>query len=147
MPLSLSNLKPARGSRKKAKRIGRGNASGHGTYSGRGVKGQKARSGGKGGLKRLGMRRLILSFPKVGGFRSLRLKPVIVNINDLEQVFPSGAEVSPKTLLKVGLIRASAAGVKILGDGKLTKKLTVKGCAVSESAKKKILDAGGEVNG
>jgi len=145
MSLSLSNLKPARGSSKKEKRVGRGNASGHGTYSGRGVKGQRARSGGRGGLKRLGMRRLLLSSPKIGGFRSLYPRPEVLNLDDLERVLTHGTEVTPKILLKHGLVGKSNNGVKILGNGKLTKKLVIKGCKISASAEEKIIAVGGEI--
>lgn len=145
MSLSLHNLKPAPGSKKKEKRVGRGNAAGGGTTAGRGTKGQKARTGGRKGLKRLGMRRMLLSFPKLGGFRSLYGRPAVVNLETLERVSASGDTVSPKVLLERRLVSATKHGVKILGDGKLTKKLIVKDCKVSESAKNKIIAVGGEV--
>lgn len=145
MSLSLSNLKPAPGSKKKEKRVGRGNAAGGGTTAGRGTKGQKARTGGRNGLKRLGMRRMLLSFPKLGGFRSLYGRPAVVNLETLERIFVSGDTVSPKILLERGHVGTTKHGVKILGDGKLTKKLIVKDCKVSESARKKIVEVGGEI--
>lgn len=145
MSLSLSNLKPAPGSKKKEKRVGRGNAAGGGTTAGRGTKGQKARTGGRKSLKRLGMRRMLLSIPKLGGFRSLYGRPAVVNLETLERVFASGVIINPKVLLERGLVNTTKHGVKILGDGKLTKKLIINGCAVSEAAKQKILAAGGEV--
>ena len=144
MELSLSNLKPAPGSRKNKKRVGRGSASGHGGYSGRGQKGQRARAGGKGGLKRRGLKQLLKSKPKIGGFRSLRPKLVTVNINQLEKYFQSGEFIDGKKLIARNLIKTSKPGVKILGEGKLTKKITVVANAFSESAKKAIIEAGGK---
>ncbi len=145
MSLALHNLHPARGSRKTKKRIGRGNASGHGTYSTRGQKGQRARSGGRKGLKRKGMRQLLMSLPKIGGFKSLSMRPAILNVGDLEKNFTDGAMVNPGAILAKGLVRNIGNGVKILGDGELKKKLKVSDCLVSESAKQKITAAGGAV--
>lgn len=120
--LSLHNLKPAQGSTKKRKRVGRGNASGHGTYSGRGLKGQKSRSGGKNGLKRLGMRPILLQTPKVRGFKSLSAKNQTVNAGDLNKHFKDGATVTPRALVAAGLVKDAAAPIKVLGNGKLTVK-------------------------
>lgn len=146
MALKLYNLKPAFGSKHKKKRIGRGHGSGHGTYSTRGAKGQKARSGGKGGLKFKGMKTNILSIPKLGGFRSLVPKKAVVNLKDLENKFSNSDIITPGKLVEKGLIKSSQAGVKILGEGKLTKKLIIKGCAISVSAKEAVEKAGGQVN-
>lgn len=143
MALSLSNLKPARGSAKKRKIIGRGGK--RGTYSGKGMKGQRARSGGRSGLKALGLKQIIRRVPKNRGFKSLKLKMSVVNISDLEAKFQNGDKVEPKTLLKAGLIDTTLGGVKILGDGELKKKLTIEAHAFSASAKKAIEAAGGEV--
>jgi len=141
--LSLHNLKINKGSRKKIKRVGRGNASGHGTYSTRGLKGQKARSGGTRGLRRLSMKRLLKSKPKLGGFRSLRPKMATINVGDLDKFFQAGEIVNPVKLAEKGLISHSKAGVKILGEGQLTKKLNVFAHNFSESAKQAIIKAGG----
>jgi large subunit ribosomal protein L15 len=143
--LSLSNLKPAYGSRTHSKRVGRGNASGKGTTAGRGTKGQKARSGGRKGLKRLGMRRMLLGFPKIGGFRSPYPRSAVLNVRDLDHQFTSGAFISPRVLVKRGLVSKIDGGVKILGEGQITKKFIIKDCQVSERARQKIIDAGGEV--
>jgi len=145
MPLSLSNLKSFVGSVKKIKRVGRGNASGHGTYSGRGQKGQKARSGGKRGLKLKGFKRLMQNIPKLRGFHSLHSKMEVVNIGKLEEKFENGAIIDSKELIKVGLIETDRFGVKILGEGKLTKKFTVKADAFSNSAKEAIEKTGGKI--
>ncbi|MFA5413320.1 MAG: 50S ribosomal protein L15 [Patescibacteria group bacterium] len=144
MALTLHTIKPFAGSKKKVKRVGRGLGS-TGTYSGRGQKGQKARSGGKKGLKLLGMRRIIMSTPKLGGFKSPYPKMVAVNIKDLEKKFNDGERVTPKTLLEKGLVGKIGVEVKILGSGEMKKKLTIAGCAVSASAKEKIEKAGGKI--
>ena len=143
MELNLNNLQIAKGSKRKKKRVGRGNASGSGTYSGRGQKGQRSRSGGKGGLKRRGLRQLLKSKPKLGGFKSLKPKMANVNINELEKMFTTGEVVDFKKLVAKKMTTYSKSGLKILGDGQLTKKLTVIADAFSESAKKAIIKAGG----
>ncbi len=144
MSLALHTIKPFSGSKKKVKRVGRGLGS-TGTYSGRGQKGQKARSGGKKGLKLMGIRRLLLSTPKSRGFKSPYKKMVVVNVSDLEKKFKDGDKVTPQTLLEKGLVGKMKAEVKILGDGELKKKLIIEDCAVSASAKEKIEKAGGKV--
>ena len=145
MALNLYNLKPATGAKKRKIRVGRGLSSGHGTYSGRGAKGQRARSGGKGGLKAFGLKGIIQSTPKLGGFRSLKPKLEIVNLSDLEQNFKDGDIITPQALKDKGLIGDIRVGVKILGDGKLTKKLVVKVNKISESGKVMIEKNGGQV--
>jgi len=128
---------------KKRKRVGRGGK--RGTYSGRGMKGQRSRAG-----KRLkpAIRELIKRYPKLRGykFKGFRPKPAIINLEVLERKFQTGEKVTPKSLLKKRLIRKMKGrlpGVKILGTGKLTKKLTIEGCQVSKSAKEKIEKSGG----
>lgn len=142
----MHTLKPARGSKRYPKVVGRGNASGKGTTAGRGGKGQTARTGGRNKLKLLGMRHIILATPKLRGVR-LQPKPKAANVSltDLERSFKVGEEVNPKALVSKGLIVWTAPKVKILADGSLKKKLTIAGCLVSEGAKAKILAAGGEV--
>lgn len=143
MVLSLNTIRPALGSRHRKKRIGRGNASGHGTYSTRGQKGQRARSGGRKGLKLKGFRTMILSIPKLRGFKSHRPKPTILNLKDLNRI--SEDKITPQVLLKRGLVRALKNGVKILGEGEIERPMIVEGCEVSESAKEKIEKVGGHV--
>lgn len=145
MTLSLHTLKPARGAKHYPKRVGRGNASGKGTTAGKGGKGQTARTGGRNKLKFLGLKRLILSTPKLGGFRSLKPKDAVVTVEQLNKSFGAGEKVTPTKLFKKGLIRSANLTVKILGAGNLKKKLSVKGCSVSAGAKEKIIAAGGEV--
>jgi large subunit ribosomal protein L15 len=145
MALKLHNLKPAKGAKKKKKRVGRGDSSGHGNYSTRGLKGQRARSGGKGGLKLKGFKSNVQSIPKLGGFKSLKSKLAIVNLKDLEKHFDNDEVITPAKLVNKKLIDNAKNGVKILGMGKLSKKFTVKVDKVSDSAKQAIEKAGGKV--
>lgn len=145
MTISLHNLKADKALHKKAKRVGRGNASGHGTYSTRGVKGQKSRSGVS-GLKRLGMRQQLLSIPKSRGFKSHFTKNQIVNLGQINKVFKDGQIVTPLALAKFGLVDKTRAGIKILAQGELTlKNLTFKDFTMSDSAKEAIIKAGGKI--
>lgn len=145
MPLSLHKIKPEKGSQKNKKRVGRGNASGHGTYSTRGLKGQKSRSGVS-NLKRLGMRQMLLRTPKKRGFISLQEKDLIVNLEKLNDIYKEGEEVSVNTLFANGLIATPKAIIKILGKGKLTvSNLTFRGVKISESAKAQIIQAKGKI--
>lgn len=145
MALKLHNLKPAKGAKKRKKRVGRGDSSGHGTYATRGLKGQRSRSGGKGGLKLKGMKANIQSTPKLGGFKSLRPKLAIVNLKDLEKHFNEKDLITAGKLAEKKLIKEVKYGVKILGMGQINKKLTVKVDRISDSAKKAIEKAGGKV--
>jgi large subunit ribosomal protein L15 len=153
--LNLHSLKPAQ-PRKARKRIGRGLGSGKGRYSGRGIKGQKSRSGShampagfEGGQMPIDMR-----MPKLRGNTSADAMPIgpfrtysqPVNIRDLEARFEKGAEVTPETLVTVGLIKNTRTDVKILGVGELTKSLSVSAHGFSKSAREKIEAAGGSVN-
>lgn len=143
--INLSNLSPSPGSRKPRKRLGRGHGSGHGKTSGRGHKGQKARSGSgvKPGFEG-GQMPIQRRLPKRGFSNIFRTEYAIVNIRDLHKM-RSGSTVNIATLLKQGLIKASDTKVKILGDGELTKKFTVEVDKVSKSAQQKIESAGGSV--
>ncbi len=152
--LSLSNLQPA-SPRKARKRIGRGQGSGHGRYSGRGVKGQKSRSGShtmRAGFEG-GQMPLYMRLPKQRGSTSKDAMPIgpfrtttqAVNVRDLERVFEAGAEITPDALKEKGLIRTTRIDVKILGDGELTKALSVTAHRFSKSAQEKITAAGGSI--
>ncbi len=132
--LSINTIKQAKGSAKTKKRVGRGNASGHGTYSTRGLKGQKSRSGVS-GLKRLGMRQQLLQTPKSRGFRSLQPKNQVVSIKAINTNFKDGEIVNPENLAVKDLVASSALPVKILGKEKLTVKVTFEGVKLSESVK------------
>ncbi|MEA3364189.1 MAG: 50S ribosomal protein L15 [Candidatus Hydrogenedentes bacterium] len=144
--IDLSTLTEAVGATKKRKRIGRGPGSGSGKTSGKGHKGQKARSGCsrpqgfEGGQMPLNRR-----LPKRGFYHEDRFAMAVVNVGALEKAFDSGAEVSPAALVEAGLVRPVRGGVKVLGGGELTKKLSVKVNAVSASARRKIEAAGGAV--
>ena len=142
--MKLHTLKPAEGSTKSRKRIGRGEGSGHGGTSTRGHKGQKSRSGGKSGLQTRSIKAYLLRIPKNRGFKSLQNKPEVVNLSDLENKFEAGNKVNARALLKAGLISTIANGVKVLSNGTLTKKLLVEANAFSETAKEKIEKAGGQ---
>ncbi len=138
MVLTLHTIKPAKKSQKKKKRVGRGNSSGKGTYSGRGIKGQKARSG-VGGLKRLGMKQILLRTPKLRGFKSLKEKDQIVNLDKISKYYKENEVVNPKTLKEKGLIDNEKKSVKILGRGELTVKgLKFEKVKMSKSVEKLI---------
>ena len=141
--MDLSNLRPAEGAVHSDNfRRGRGHGSGNGKTAGKGHKGQKARSGaprpGFGG----GQMPLYRRLPK-RGFKNRNTKDIVaVNVERLEK-FENGSEVTAESLIALGIISHARDGVKILGNGELTKKLTVKVCAVSEGAKAKIEAVGG----
>lgn len=143
--MNLSELRPAPGSNPKATRVGRGIGSGLGKTSGRGHKGQKARSGGgvrpgfEGGQMPLHRR-----LPKRGFTNIFKKEIVIVNLEDLNQ-FESGTSVTPELLVEAGLIKSVKDGVKILANGELDKALTVQVHGCSKTAAEKIAAAGGKV--
>lgn len=143
MGIELNQLKPPEGSRKKKRRIGRGSGSNKGTYSGRGIKGQNARSGGgvRPGFEG-GQTPLIKRIPKKGFNRRKKVVYSIVNVSELN-IFEDGEEITPEIMKKEGLINGKNP-VKILGDGEIEKKLTVHADKFSTSAKEKIEKAGGK---
>jgi len=143
MEIKLHNLKSFNG--KKRKRVGRGDASGHGTYSGRGQKGQRSRSGGKKGLKRMGLKQFLQQIPKARGFRKLYPKWQIVKLNHLDKKFKDNELITPKQLVRLGLINSIFPGVKIIGPCKLSKKLIIKAHKFSKSAENAIKKAGGKI--
>lgn len=146
--MQIHELQPKYKSRK-SKRVGRGGK--RGTYSGRGIKGQKSRSGGR--FQPI-IRELIKRYPKLRGHRQKsktkthESEIAALNLEALENKFNSGEKVSPETLLEKRLVRkilGRAPKVKILGKGEITKNLTIEGCQISKSAKEKIEKAGGTV--
>lgn len=143
--MKLHELSPAEGSKKSARRVGRGHGSGWGKTAGKGHKGQKARSGGgvrpgfEGGQMPLQRR-----IPKRGFNNIFADKVVTVNLSDLNRKFENGADVTVEALIAAGLVKNSFDAVKVLGNGKLEKKLNVKVSAYSESAKAAIEAAGGK---
>jgi large subunit ribosomal protein L15 len=144
--MKLHDLQPAPGSTKRKKRVGRGIAAGQGKTAGRGTKGQGARTGGgKGQYFEGGQLPLVRRLPFRRGFTNIwRVEYTEVNLDRLGQ-FDAGAEVSPETLLKAGVIKSVGKPVVILGQGELDKKLTVKAHRFSASARAKIEEAGGVV--
>jgi len=141
--MQLHDLKPTKS--KSKKRVGRGGK--RGTYSGRGMKGQKSRAGHK---KAPVVRELLKKYHKLRGykFNSINKKPAIVNVSDIEKLFNSGDVITPEALLEKNLIRKSSGSlpkVKVLGNGNITKKVTLKECISSKQAAQKIEGAGGSV--
>ncbi len=141
--MELNNLKPKKGARHAKKRVGRGPGSGHGKTAARGEKGQKSRSGFsrqpgfEGGQMPLHRR-----LPKRGFTNIFKRDYAVVNVSDLER-FESGATVDETTLRSAGLVKGQVDGVKVLGNGELSKKLTVSATKFSASARKQIEAAGG----
>jgi large subunit ribosomal protein L15 len=142
--MKLDDLKPAAGSNKKRKRVGRGDGSGHGKTSGRGHKGQGARSGGntKPGFEG-GQMPLQRRLPKRGFHNPFRIEMSVVNLGQIDSL-PADAEVTPEVLLRHGYVSGKSRRIKILGDGSLTKPVTVKAHGFSAKAKEKIEAAGGK---
>src|SRR5215212_7116436 len=143
--MELNNLKPKKGARHAKKRIGRGPGSGHGKTAGRGEKGQKSRSG----YSRMlgfegGQMPLHRRLPKRGFTNIFKKEYAIVNLSDLER-FDNGATVDEAALRAAGLVKGQVDGVKVLGNGKLSKKLTVSATKFSATAKSAIEAAGGTV--
>jgi len=143
--VKLHELSPNKGSNKEAKRVGRGHGSGHGKTSGKGHKGQWARSGGgvkpgfEGGQMKIAMR-----IPKRGfNNKQFATEYALVNVRDLEKRFEAGAVIDREAIMACGLINKPLDGIKILGTGELTKAFTVKAAKFSETAKTKIENAGG----
>ena len=143
--MKLHELSPAVGATKEVKRIGRGHGSGHGKTAGKGHKGQWARSGGgvkpgfEGGQTKLAMR-----IPKRGFNNIFATEYATVNVSDLESRFESGAEIDAQALVEIGLVKKLYDGVKILGNGELTKSFTVKASKFTAAAAEKIEKAGGK---
>ena len=145
--MELKDLAPAAGSTKKRKRVGRGPASGNGKTAGRGMNGQKSRSGGGKGVGfEGGQTPLARRLPKLPGFRNFnRVEYIPVNVSRLDAKFEAGDVVNGESLVAAGIIKHANDLVKVLGDGEITKPLTVCVDEVSASAIKKIEAAGGKV--
>ena len=143
MDMKLHSLKPEPGSRKPRKRVGRGRSSGHGKTCGRGTKGQMSRKGHKhkAGFEG-GQMRLVRRIPKRGFKNPTRIDYGVVNVGDLSR-FAEGEVVTAAAIRQAGLVRGPCDGIKVLGQGELARKLTVKAQAFSASARAKIEAAGG----
>jgi large subunit ribosomal protein L15 len=140
MTIKIHDLRPNRGAKKKKIRRGRGDASGYGSFSGRGCKGQNARSGGgvRNGFEG-GQTPLVRQMPKKKGFKSLnKTEYTVVNLSFLEEAFEENEVVSPETLLNKKIIRKKNLPVKILGDGVLKKKLSFENVIFSKAVQKKL---------
>ena len=142
--MKLHELQPAQGSNTAAKRKGRGHGSGNGKTAGYGHKGQKARSGVKKAGFEGGQMPLQRRLPKRGFNNIFATKYANVKISDLEAKFEAGSVVDTKALVEAGIIKKSLDGIKVLGNGELTKALTVQVAAFTASAKEKIEKAGGK---
>lgn len=145
--MELKDLKPAEGSKRNRKRVGRGPASGNGKTAGRGMNGQKSRAGGgKGAGFEGGQTPLARRLPKLPGFRNFnRVEYVPVNVSRLDAKFNAGDLVDADTLYAAGIIKNTTDPIKALGDGEITKALTVRVDKVSASARAKIEAVGGKV--
>lgn len=143
--MKLHELQPAEGSRKVRNRVGRGTSSGNGKTSGRGQKGQKSRSGG--GVRlgfEGGQTPLFQTLPKRGFTNINRKEYAVVNLDTLNR-FEDGTEVTPALLVETGVIKDEKSGIKVLGNGSVERKLTVKANKFSQAAKEAIEAAGGSV--
>jgi len=143
--MQLNQIKPIH-KNKKGKRVGRGGK--RGTYSGHGIKGQSSRAGRK---MQPSIRELIKRYPKLRGYRYVRFRAVVaeVNIGILDKNFQNNDLVTAKILVEKGLVnlcKGKVPGVKILGQGEITKKLNISDCEISKIAKEKVEKAGGVVN-
>jgi large subunit ribosomal protein L15 len=144
--MMLEKLSPAPGSKKKRKRVGRGDGSGHGTYSGRGCKGQKSRSGNKmrPGFEG-GQLPLIKRLPQKRGFVNIfRTEYSVVNIDKLG-IFEPGSEVTPEKMVAAGVVKSLRRPIKVLAGGEINHPLVIKANKFSAAAKAKIEAAGGRV--
>jgi len=145
MIYSLDNIKRPSGNKRRKKRVGRGNASGKGTFAGRGLKGQRARSGGRQGIKkRAAFQQLFIRTPKSRGFNRESPEIATINLSVLGENFKEGEVVNSKFLIERGLIRKTRGGYKVLAHGKIGKKLEVTANYFSTAAKKAIKEAGGK---
>ncbi|MFA7314940.1 MAG: 50S ribosomal protein L15 [Candidatus Magasanikbacteria bacterium] len=143
MTLSPSTLSSKR-VKKNVKRLGRGNASGKGSYSTRGIKGQRARSGGTRGIMRRAFKAQLQKVPKLRGFKSQAFKPETVTLAQLQKFAVEGTEVTPFFLKKLRVIRSTKKGAKIVAGGELTKKITIKNCLATKKAVEMIEKVGGK---
>lgn len=145
MSITPTTINAGKRTKKNTKRVGRGNASGKGTYSARGLKGQRSRSGGKGGLRQRAFKAQLQKVPKLRGFKSPHVKPETVTLKTLERVATDGMEINPFVLKELGIISSPKHGAKIVATGELKKKLTFTGCIATKQALAAIEKAGGKL--
>jgi len=145
MTLSPMTIKAKKSSQRKRVRVGRGNASGKGNYSARGMKGQRARSGGKGGLRQLGFKAQLQKVPKSRGFNSIAIKPQAVSLGQLEKLAEKYDVITLAILKKERIISRVQSGAKVISNGILTKKLTLKNILATKTALQAIEKVGGTI--
>jgi len=138
-------IKAKKSSQRKRVRVGRGNASGKGNYSARGMKGQRARSGGKGGLRQLGFKAQLQKVPKSRGFNSIAIKPQAVSLGQLEKLAEKYDVITLAILKKERIISRVQSGAKVISNGILTKKLTLKNILATKTALQAIEKVGGTI--
>lgn len=143
--IRLHTIKPAKGARKERRLVGRGPGSGLGKTGGRGTKGQRARSGGKSGLKLKGLKRIVLRIPKNRGFKSRTPHPETVTLAQLDAWFAAGTTVDVALLKKAGHISNKARGAKIVNSGTIAKAIKLVGVESTPAAKAAIEKAGGSL--
>ena len=143
--IRLHTIKAAKGSRKVRRLVGRGPGSGLGKTAGRGTKGQRARSGGKSGLKLKGLKRIVLRIPKNRGFKTQTPHPQTITLQQLDGWYAAGATVDVKSLKHAGHIQNKANGAKVVNSGSLTKAIKLVGIKVTPGAKAAIEKAGGSL--
>lgn len=142
--LTPSTINSAQGRKQNTKRRGRGNGSGKGSYSTRGIKGQRARTGSS-GIMRRAFKAQLQKVPKSRGFTSSALKPETISLATLNRIAEDGVEITPYVLKNHGVLANIRAGVKIVASGELTKKITVRGCLATKTALQAIEKAGGKL--
>jgi len=145
MTLAAHTMKKNKTSAKNKKRVGRGNATGKGTYASRGLKGQRSRSGGKGGGQRRGFKQALQKVPKLRGFKSPHAKSQTVTLATLERVAEKGVVVTPFFLKEKNLIKNVKDPVKIVATGELKKKVAITGCLATKNAVALVEKAGGTI--
>jgi len=145
MTIGAHTIKPAVGAHKRSKRLGRGNATQKGTTAGRGMKGQRARSGGKAGTKYMGFKRARQQVAKLRGFTSLSPKAQTVTLFTINRVVVDAVEVTPTFLREKNVIADIRRPVKIVATGELTKKVTIRGCFATKQAVVNIEKLGGSI--
>ena len=145
MALAAHTIKSSKNSKKKPKRLGRGNASGKGTYSGRGLKGQRSRAGGKSGCRLRGLKQSLKKIPKLRGFKSLQPKKEVVTLTVLNKISKEAGIITPFSLKKKGIISNPKRGVKIVATGTIDKPVILKGCLATKKAVELIEKVGGKL--
>ncbi len=145
MAIGAHTISGVQGAHRRKKRVGRGNGSQKGTYSSRGMKGQRARSGGKAGGKARGIKQSVQKVAKLRGFTSMYPKSQPVTLRTLNRVAEEGVVVTPSFLRKKSVIKYISRAVKIVSGGELTKKITLQGCVATKTAAAAIEKAGGSL--